>query len=136
MENATQPSRRVVAMLVDAASVSAVVADATPALAMLRWDDGTRHAVYARTLFGRNPGPAPGALVVPVRDETLSVSKTHFEIGRDDRGVWVADRSSTNGVVVVRHGLRRALVPEERVLVRAGDVLEVGDRRVTLEGVR
>jgi len=136
MDHATQPSRRVVEMLIDAASVSAAVERTMPTLAMLRWDDGTRHAVYARTLFGRNPAPAPGALVVPVRDETLSISKTHFEIGCDDRGVWIADRSSTNGVAVVRRGLRRVLVPEERVLVRAGDVIEAGDRRLTVEGAR
>jgi hypothetical protein len=59
--------------------------------ARLVWDDGTRQALYGRTLFGRNPTET-GAMVSPVRDETLSLSKTHFElIPDDDRAVWVVD---------------------------------------------
>ena len=111
-------------------------ADPAPALALLTWDDGARQAVYARTLFGRNPAGEQGALVCAVRDETLSLSKTHFEIGRDDRGTWFVDRHSTNGAVIVRGGHRARLVPGERVLLHAGDLLELGDRRITVEAVR
>ncbi|WP_157555749.1 FHA domain-containing protein, partial [Microbacterium hominis] len=105
--------------------------------ARLVWDDGTRQAVYGRTLFGRNPAPETGAMVSAVRDETLSLSKTHFElVPADDRSVWVVDRHSTNGVVL-RHGVGGAeaqpLVPGERTRVRSGDVLEFGDRQVTIE---
>ncbi|QOC26635.1 RDD family protein [Microbacterium hominis] len=105
--------------------------------ARLVWDDGTRQAVYGRTLFGRNPAPETGAMVSAVRDETLSLSKTHFElVPADDRSVWVVDRHSTNGVVL-RRGVGGAdaqpLVPGERTRVRSGDVLEFGDRQVTIE---
>jgi len=102
--------------------------------ARLVWDDGTRQALYGRTLFGRNPAPETGAMVSPVRDETLSLSKTHFElIPDDDRGVWVIDRHSTNGVALRRGEELTALEPGERTRVRAGDVLVFGDRQVTVE---
>lgn len=102
----------------------------------LVWDDGTRQAVYGRTLFGRNPAPETGAMVSPVRDETLSLSKTHFElIPGEDRALWVVDRHSTNGVVLRRDGGAEKLVPGERTRARRGDVLEFGDRQVTIEVV-
>ena len=91
-------------------------------LARLAWDDGATQAVYGRTLFGRNPVPETGAMVCPIRDETLSLSKTHFELVPDgsgtaadaggpggsgavggsgtERALWVIDRHSTNGVVI------------------------------------
>ena len=50
------------------------------------WDDGTRVSVSRRTIFGRNPAPEDGAVVVPVRDETLSLSKTHFEAAAESSG--------------------------------------------------
>ncbi|GAA3030979.1 RDD family protein [Microbacterium dextranolyticum] len=102
--------------------------------ARLVWDDGTRQAVYGRTLFGRNPAPETGAMVSPVRDETLSLSKTHFELVPDAVGaVWVIDRHSTNGVALRRDGVVEELVPGERTRVHRGDVLEFGDRQVTVE---
>ncbi|MFT3798008.1 RDD family protein [Microbacterium sp.] len=106
-------------------------------LARLAWDNGARQAVYGRTLFGRNPVPETGAMVVPVRDETMSLSKTHFELvpgsDGDARVLWIVDRHSTNGVVVRRGIHREPLVPGERTRVRMGDVLEFGDRHVVIE---
>ena len=73
-------------------------------------------------------------MVSPVRDETLSLSKTHFElVPGDDRSLWVIDRHSTNGVVIRRGAQSEAVVPGERTRVRMGDVLEFGDRRLTIE---
>ncbi len=105
----------------------AVPADA-PMLAVLTWDDGARMAVYGRTLYGRNPAPEPGTASIPVRDETLSLSKTHFEIGGDATGTWIADRHSTNGTVLVRDGGRHPLVAGLPTALRPGDRLELGDR--------
>lgn len=101
------------------------------ALIALIWDDGTRIAVHGRTLFGRNPEREEGAAAVAVRDETLSLSKTHFEVGGDASGVWLVDRHSTNGTVLVRGGVRETVVPGVRVPLRPGDRLEFGDRSVT-----
>ncbi|WP_249934642.1 FHA domain-containing protein [Microbacterium ulmi] len=101
------------------------------AVLALRWDDGTRVGVYGRTLFGRNPAPDEGATTIAVRDETLSLSKTHFEIGGDAAsGAWVVDRHSTNGTVLVRGGVRSPLAPGARTPLQAGDRLEMGDRSV------
>lgn len=106
---------------------AALFADA-PVIAVLTWDDGTRMAVYGRTLYGRNPAVEAGIVSVPVRDETLSLSKTHFEIGGDVSGAWIADRHSTNGTVLVRDGGRHPLVAGMPTSLRAGDRLELGDR--------
>ncbi len=98
------------------------------------WDDGARATVSGRTLFGRNPAPEPGATVVVVRDETLSLSKTHFEAAAEAAGGWVMDRHSTNGMTIVRDGVRIACPPGERVRIRLGDAIEIGDRIVTVGG--
>lgn len=98
------------------------------------WDDGTRVSVSRRTIFGRNPAPEDGAVVVPVRDETLSLSKTHFEAASESSGGWVRDRHSTNGMTLVRDGMRIACPAGQRVPVRLGDAIEIGDRIVTVGG--
>lgn len=97
-------------------------------VAVLTWDDGSRTAMYGPTLCGRNPRSEWGIASVPVRDETLTLSKTHFEIGADASGAWIVDRHSTNGTVLVRDGDRLALVAGAPMPLRAGDRLELGDR--------
>lgn len=98
------------------------------------WDDGTRVPVSRRTLFGRNPAPEDGATLISVRDETLSLSKTHFEAAAETSGGWVLDRHSTNGMTIVRDGQRIACPAGQRVPVRLGDAIEIGDRIVTIGG--
>lgn len=110
----------------------AALYDGAPVLAVLTWDDGTRMTVYGRTLYGRNPANEDGAVAIAVRDETLSLSKTHFEIGGDTASAWIVDRHSTNGTTLVRDGGRIPLIPGVRTTLRAGDGLEFGDRRVSV----
>lgn len=98
------------------------------------WDDGTRIPVSRRTVFGRNPAVEEGAVIVPVRDETLSLSKTHFEAASETSGGWVLDRHSTNGLTIVRDGQRIACPAGQRVPIRLGDVIEIGDRVVMVGG--
>lgn len=102
---------------------------------VLVWDDDIRHAVTGRTVFGRNPSGADGVEAVAVRDETLSLSKTHFEIDVDGERAWLVDRHSTNGVTIMRGGERIAVTPGERTPLEPGDALEMGDRIVTIEAV-
>src|SRR5690606_8014051 len=98
------------------------------------WDDGQRATVSGRTIFGRNPEETGSVTNVAVRDETRSLSKTHFEAGANAQGGWVLDRQSTNGTTIVRDGVRIACPPGQRVPVRLGDALEIGDRIVTIGG--
>jgi len=97
-------------------------------------ETGTRVSVSRRTVFGRNPGPEEGVATVAVRDETLSLSKTHFEAAAETSGGWVLDRHSTNGTTIVREGQRIACPPGQRVPIRLGDAIEIGDRIVTVGG--
>ena len=98
------------------------------------WDDGARVSVSRRTIFGRNPAPEDGALIVPVRDETLSLSKTHFEAAAETSGGWLLDRNSTNGTTIIRDGEHIECPPGERVPIKLGDVISIGDRIVTVGG--
>ncbi|HWV50550.1 MAG TPA: hypothetical protein VN035_13940, partial [Microbacterium sp.] len=98
------------------------------------WDDGTRVSVSRRTIFGRNPAPEEGAVTVPVRDETLSLSKTHFEAAAETIGGWLMDRRSTNGTTIIRDGMQIPCPPGERVGIKLGDVISIGDRIVTVGG--
>lgn len=133
----SSPSREIVPPTTDDLDLDetrAAPPAAGPELIVLSWDDGTRTAVYTRTLFGRNPTREDGAVVASIRDETLSLSKTHFEIGPGPDGVYVLDRHSTNGTTLVRGGGRQQLVAGTRTTLVAGDVLEFGDRRATVGG--
>ncbi|MDE0545147.1 FHA domain-containing protein [Microbacterium sp. C7(2022)] len=106
---------------------------AAPVLA-LTWDDGTRTAVYDRMLCGRNPAWEDGAVVVTLRDETLSLSRTHCEIGRDAGGTWITDRHSSNGTVRVRGGERMPLIAGLAYSLHVGDRIELGDRSAVVGG--
>ncbi|MDL9978201.1 RDD family protein [Microbacterium sp. ASV49] len=118
----------------DATRASAPAAASARARLALVWDDGTHTAIYARTVFGRNPA-ADGATAVAVRDETLSLSKTHFEVDAGTDGTWITDRHSTNGTVVLRGGTETTLAAGERFRLQAGDRVEIGDRSITVEAV-
>jgi len=100
----------------------------------LVWDDGSAQQLDGRVIIGRNPAPEEGATIAAVRDETLSLSKTHFEIDASGDGVWLTDRHSTNGVTIVRGGERIAATAGERTALQPGDALEMGDRAATLRG--
>ncbi|MGZ0712047.1 FHA domain-containing protein (plasmid) [Coraliomargarita sp. W4R53] len=117
----------------DAAAIRAVTdrrvaPQVAHAIVALTWDDGSRVAVYERTLWGRNPARETGAIAVTVRDETLSLSKTHFEIDGDADGAWIIDKYSKNGTVLVRGGARITLIAGLATTLRGGDRIEFGDR--------
>ena len=103
------------------------------ATVVLVWDDGTRTDVTSRTVFGRNPVATDGADTVAIIDDTLSLSKTHFEIAIDDEAASIVDLHSTNGVVVVRGGTSTTLVPDRAAPLAAGDRVTIGERTVSIE---
>lgn len=104
------------------------------ACATLVWDDGTQFRVYTRTVFGRNPVPEGAAQIATVLDNTLSLSKTHFEVTRtSDDHAEITDLFSTNGVSVRRAGTMTMLTPGVGEQLRSGDILEIGSRRARVE---
>lgn len=107
--------------------------------ALLTWDDGSRTAVYGRTVFGRDPSRAAGADAIVLRDETLTLSRTHFElVPLAAGGLAVIDRGSTNGVTVRRGvgGDDVAVAPGAQTILRSGDRLDLGDRWLVVEVLR
>ncbi|MBO0982846.1 hypothetical protein NB037_01645 [Rathayibacter sp. ZW T2_19] len=79
---------------------------APPVQGLVRLSFGTgHHAIVTGTgLVGRQPLPDPGENVrhiLAIPDETRSLSKTHLEFGFDEGGLWVRDRWSANGTVLV-----------------------------------
>lgn len=124
-------------MIFDTEPLAGVPEIATGMRALLTWDDGTRTAVYVRTVFGRDPLREPGTEAVVVRDETLTLSRTHFElVPLAEGGLSIVDRASTNGVVVTRGLDGLTVIPGVATLLRSGDRLEMGDRSVVIEVVR
>lgn len=106
--------------------------------ALLVLDTGQRIEVRGTTLFGRSPSAAAGegeALLVPVVDDTRSVSKTHIAVMPARRGVFVVDRASTNGSAIVRGGSETALPAGHPAELQIGDTVRFGDRSLQVEWV-
>lgn len=106
--------------------------------AILVLDTGERVEVRGTTLFGRSPSAAAGegeALLVPVVDDTRSVSKTHIAVMPARRVVFIVDRASTNGSAIVRDGVETALAAGHPAELRTGDTVRFGDRFLQVEWV-
>jgi len=103
----------------------------------LSFDTGERVDVAGDGLVGRSPSAEDGvAHVVPVDDPARSISKTHLAFGLDgatDR-LWVMDRGSTNGTVLVApDGTSSALPAGTRATVAAGWTIRFGQRSARVE---
>lgn len=115
------------------ATPPAVQAASTVVVAL---DDGQRFEISGHALIGRNPAPAGDEEVdflVPVNDLSRSVSKTHASLRWDGRHLWVADRGSTNGTIVLTAQGERSAAGADGVAVEPGSWLELGDRWVAIE---
>jgi hypothetical protein len=100
---------------------------------VLSFDTGESVVVRGTGLVGRRPQPRRGEAVavhlVPIQDAAMSVSKTHLAFGLAGGDLWVSDRQSTNGTVVVRRdGLEQVAAPGKAVIVRVGDRVRFGER--------
>jgi len=109
----------------------------------LHFDTGERVRVVGRGLVGRGPRAEDGQdilHVVVLSDAARSLSRVHVEFGPEpattdeDAAIWVTDRGSTNGTVVVDPtGAARVLPAGARAVVRAGWVVRLGDREARVE---
>jgi uncharacterized RDD family membrane protein YckC len=107
------------------------VAPPVPPAGQLRFDTGEIVAIHGPGLVGRAPRAADDELVmhlVPIADDTRSISKTHFAIGIDAQGLFVSDRGSTNGTSILRAGGVIAAPADAPVRLIAGDRIVFGDR--------
>ncbi|MFC4616211.1 RDD family protein [Cellulomonas algicola] len=108
----------------------------TPAgLLRLVFDTGERVVVEGDGLVGRDPSDAGVTHVVAVDDPQRSVSKIHLAFGPTGDGhLWVVDRGSTNGTVLVGpDGSGAALTPGTRAVVEAGWTIRFGQRAARVE---
>src|SRR6478609_8372229 len=100
------------------------------------FDSGEAFVVEGLALVGRRPEARIGEDVrhlVPLRSEDMSLSKTHaqFDVAAD--GVLVVmDRGSTNGSILVRHGVPRGLAADKPATLVDGDLVRFGDREMTV----
>ncbi|WP_372594482.1 FHA domain-containing protein [Actinotalea sp.] len=113
-------------------------AQTRPRATLLLWDNRVV-VLDGAALVGRNPSPREGEAlpvqVIAVLDRGRSVSKTHFAMGVDADGVWLKDRSSTNGTVVtLTDGQQILCAPEQLVRVPVGASVAFGDYWLTVAG--
>ena len=115
-----------------AASPAAVVTPFT-----LVFSTGERAQVVGRGLIGRMPvAPANETWdhLIVVSDPSKTVSKTHLRVEALAEGLMVTDLDSANGTVVSMPGIAaERLAPHERVIVRSGASVGIGDQSFTVQ---
>ncbi|MBF4461912.1 MULTISPECIES: hypothetical protein [unclassified Rathayibacter] len=82
----------------------APIAPAAQGLVRLAFASGQHAIVTGNGLIGRQPLPDPGETfrhILAVIDPARSLSKTHLEFGFDEGGLWVRDRWSANGSLLI-----------------------------------
>jgi uncharacterized RDD family membrane protein YckC len=107
---------------------------------LARWrvsfDSGESFLVEGLALVGRRPEPRQGEPVrhlVPLRSGDMSLSKTHAQLQVAPDGVLVVlDRGSTNGSILVRQGVSRALTAGRPASLLDGDRVRFGDREMSV----
>ena len=114
-----------------------VAAPPPPPRWRVTFDTGETFVVTGLALVGRRPEARPGETVshlVPLRSSDMSVSKTHAQFQVTPAGALVVmDRGSTNGSVVIRQGVSKALTAGRPTTLLAGDQVRFGDRQMTVE---
>lgn len=104
----------------------------------LAFDTGERVDVVGDGLVGRSPSAEAGVEhVVAIDDPERSISKVHLAFGpTPDGGLWVTDRGSTNGTVLVAPGGSGVVLPAgARVGAPVGSTIRFGQRSVRVERV-
>ena len=111
---------------------AAVPTAPVPRACALRFDTGEELDVAGDGLVGRRPTAEAGTVhVVAIDDPDRSISRVHLAFGIEPDGgrLWVVDRGSTNGTVLVGpDGARAALPPGTRAVVEVGWSVRFGRR--------
>ncbi|HIZ35006.1 MAG TPA: FHA domain-containing protein [Candidatus Ruania gallistercoris] len=115
-----------------------MVSDLQPAPAPLqaRSADGQVVTAEGVTLVGRSPQGRPGEQIAALLALTdTAVSKTHLALRLAEGRIWVTDRASTNGTVLLRDGGTESLTPWQETPLAPGDRLLVGATTMDIEHV-
>jgi len=98
---------------------------------VLSFSTGERVVVVGAGLLGRRPFAQPGERfdqLVSIADHERSVSKTHLEFGVENGDLWICDRYSANGTVIIPPaGGPHRCEPGRRYRVPRGGRVEIGD---------
>lgn len=98
---------------------------------VLSFSTGERIVVVGAGLLGRRPFAQPNERfdqLVSIADHQRSVSKTHLEFGVENGQLWVCDRYSANGTVIIPPaGGPHRCEPGRRYRVPRGGRVEIGD---------
>ncbi|WP_163540723.1 RDD family protein [Occultella kanbiaonis] len=109
---------------------------APSAVYVLTMDDGATVTVTGSGLLGRRPQAPAGERydhLVAIDDPGRSLSRTHARIGIEDGELWVEDRGSANGTLVVAaDGTQTRAFPGKRVTVPEDGSIELGERVITV----
>lgn len=99
---------------------------------VLQFSTGESFDVRGNGLIGRRPLPLPHERfdhLIQINDTGRSVSKSHLEFGLHDEELWVCDRASGNGTVLLRlDGSVLPCEPGRRYLVSRGTRVEIGEQ--------
>ena len=117
-----------------------VAAQQAPVRWRVTFDDGETFVVEGLALVGRRPearGGEPVRHVVPLSSGDMSLSKTHAQFApAPDGALVVMDRGSTNGSMLLRKGVARALTAGKPTTVIDGDTVRFGDREMLVSRER
>jgi hypothetical protein len=101
---------------------------------ILQFSTGEVTTITGSGLLGRNPTPQPGEYfdhLVAIVDPGKSVSKTHLEFGQEAGVLWVSDRFSGNGSVLLEPGLApHRCEPGHRYRVPRGSRIDIAEQFV------
>lgn len=112
----------------------------TPLEVPARWrvtfDSGESLLVDGVVLVGRRPElrhDEQVRRVVALSSADMSLSKSHAQLQlAPDGGLVVTDRGSTNGSILLRGGVSRALTAGRPATLLDGDQVQLGDRRMSV----
>ncbi|MEO6826614.1 MAG: FHA domain-containing protein [Microbacteriaceae bacterium] len=103
---------------------------------LFEFSTGERVSVTGTGLLGRHPVAGRGELVdqlITIADPERSVSKTHLEFGQEAGELWICDRYSANGTLIVPvAGDARPCEPGRRYQVQRGSRVAIAGQFFTV----